>query len=106
MSGQNPNPAPGSYPGKGMSIAAMVLGIIAIAGSWIPVVNWASIVFAVVALVLGIIGRKKAKEVGAPLGMATAGVVLAIISLVGSILITACIVCLGAAILAEYEAFW
>jgi len=104
MSGQNQNftPAPGSYPGKGMAIAALVLGIVSIViGFFVPFLN---IVCAVVALVLGIISKKKAQEVGAPTGMATAGLVLGIISLAISIVFTICVVCLAGAILAEFGA--
>ena len=107
MSDQNQNftPSPGSYPGKGMSIAAMVLGILAMVVGWIPGVGWLGLPCAIVALILGIIGRKKAKEVGAPTGMATAGVVLAIISLGVTVLATICIVCLAGAFLAELGAW-
>jgi len=103
MSGQNQNsaPAPGSYPGKGMSVAAMVLGIIAMVIGWIPGVGWLGLPCAIVALILGIIGRKKAKEVGAPTGMATAGVVLGIISLAVTTLAIICLVVFAGAILAE-----
>ena len=103
MSGQNQNftPAPGSYPGKGMSVAAMVLGILGMVIGWIPGLNWLGLPCAIVALVLGIIGRKKAKEVGAPTCMATAGVVLGIISLTVVVLAILCVIVFAGAILAE-----
>ena len=101
MSGQNQdgNPSPtGSYPGKGMSIAAMVLGIVALVFSFLPVVGWAGIIIAIVGLVLAVIGKKKAREVNAPTGMATAGLVMSIIALGLAILITiVCLACVGAA---------
>jgi hypothetical protein len=49
-----------------------------------------------VGLILGIIGRKKAAEVGAPTGMATAGLVMSIIGLAGAILVIVCIIALTA----------
>jgi hypothetical protein len=81
-------------PGKGMSIASMVLGI---CGLVIPFFGTAT---AIVGLILGIIGKKKSQEVGAPYGMATAGIVCSIIGLACSILvIVLCsgILCAGAA---------
>jgi len=74
-----------------MSIAAMVLGICSL------VVPYAGVATAIVGLILGIMGKKKAVEVGAPTGMATAGIVLSIIGLAGAILVViACVSCLGA----------
>lgn len=85
-------PPPGSYPGKGMSIAALVLGIVAIVGGFIIPIPFIDLACAIVALILGVLGRKKAKEVGAPSGIATAGLVLSIIALAWTIIAT--IICL------------
>jgi len=64
---------------KGLSIAAMVLGIIAIVlcCAW-----YISIPCAILAIIFGIIGRKRAGK-----GMATAGVVLGIIAIALMILV-------------------
>jgi hypothetical protein len=66
-----------------MAIAALVLGIIAIAlGSWsvVPMLGLVAAFFAfapaVLALILGIVGMSKAKAVGVGRGQALAGVVL------------------------------
>lgn len=48
-----PVPAP---PKKGLAVAALVLGIVAIVGCWIPILNIGSIVIGLVGLVLGIVG--------------------------------------------------
>ena len=74
-------------PGKGMAIASMVLGIISL------VIPFAGIATAVVGLILGVIAMKKQKAVGAPTGMALAGMVCSIITLaINIILIFACYV--------------
>jgi len=57
-----------------MSIAALVLGICSLV---IPTFGF---LLAITGLVLGIIGKKKAQEVGAPTSMATAGIICAAIA--------------------------
>ena len=47
---------------KGISIAALVCGILGIVGSFIPVVQYFTLVLAIVGIVLGAIGMKKAQE--------------------------------------------
>jgi|GEM_PF-1099726 len=88
-----------SYPGKGLSIAALVLGICSL------VFPGLGIVTAIIALVLGILGKKKADEAGAPTGMATAGVVMSIIAIAFSVLtVVVCVACFAAAI--NYADTW
>jgi len=82
---------PDTYPGKGQSIAALVLGIVSL------VVPYLGVGTAIAGLILGIMGRKKAMEVGAPTGMATAGLVMSIIGLAGAVLMIVCIVAACAA---------
>jgi len=71
----------------------MVLGIVTlVVGSYL----WFGFVTAIIGLILGVSGRKKAREVGAPTGTATAGIVMCIIGLVLSIIFTiSCIACLA-----------
>ncbi|WP_229408000.1 DUF4190 domain-containing protein [Massiliimalia massiliensis] len=73
---QNYNNQPQQTPSKGMAVASMVLGIIALVLScfW-----YISVPCAVVGLILGILGRKKCE---AAKGMATAGMVMSIIAIV------------------------
>lgn len=47
----NQQPAPA--PSKGMSIAALVCGILGIVGSWIPVVMYFTLVLAILGIVFG-----------------------------------------------------
>lgn len=95
------HPRPTSYPGKGMSIAALVLGICSL------VIPYAGIATAIVGLILGVIGKRKANEVGASTGMATAGIVMSIIALVGAVLMTVCFIAIcNAAIAMDYTDIW
>ena len=66
-------------PGKGFSVSSMILGIVGLVFVWLPPL---SLVVSVVGLILGIVGKKKSGAVGAPSGMATAGIVCSIIVLV------------------------
>ena len=70
-----------------MAVAALVLGIAALVLSFVPGISFISPICAIVGVVLGAIARKKAKEAGQPTGMATAGMVLSIITLVLSLIV-------------------
>lgn len=71
--------------GKGMSIAALVCGLLGIVGGFIPVVTYFTFILAILGVIFGAKGQKIAKETGEGKGLATAGLVLGIIG-----------VCLGA----------
>lgn len=84
-------PVPGQYhsspapsPSKGLAIASLVLGVIAILGCLIPGVNFVSIALGLVGGVLGIISL--VKRLGGR-GMAIAGVVLSILAIVVSMVV-------------------
>ena len=69
-------------PASGLAIAGLVLGIIAILGSFIPIINNISFIIAIVGGILAIValvGAVKGKNGGK--GMAIAGVVLAVVSI-------------------------
>ncbi len=67
---------------KGISIAAMVLGIGSIVFSFVGgILTWIGLAAAIVGLVLSISAKKKARAAGEPTGMATAGLVTSIIAL-------------------------
>jgi hypothetical protein len=63
-----------------MGIAALVLGILGLLISLIPGLFLVALPFGVLALVLGIVGRKSATSNGQPTGTATAGMVLGLIA--------------------------
>jgi len=80
--------------GNGMSIAALVCGIIGIIGAFIPYVNIFCLVLAILGIVFGVKGMKKAKITGAGKGLAVAGLVLGIIGTSFSAILVLCTVIL------------
>jgi len=75
---QPPQP-PAAQPGNGLAVASLVLGIVAVALICIWYVSMPS---AVLAIILGVVGRSKAVKEGAKgKGMATASVVLGIVAI-------------------------
>lgn len=62
---------PATIPGKGVSIASLVLGIISVV---FFLTAYIAAAIAVVGLVLGIYGKSKSKKLGLPNGSATAGI--------------------------------
>ncbi len=83
--------------GKGMSIAALVLGILGIIGAWIPVVKYFTLVCAVLGIIFGVKARQKAAAAGVPTGLATAGFVLGIIGTACEVIGIICTIAAGAA---------
>ncbi len=90
--------------GKGFSIAALVLGILGIVGSFIPVVCYFTLVCAILGIIFGVKGRKMAAEAGSGSGLATAGLVLGIIGTAFAVVGVICVIaacgavgCAGAA---------
>ena len=85
--------------GKGMSIAALVLGILGIIGGWFPIICYFTTVCAILGMIFGIIGRKKSiAAYGKASGIATAGLVLGIIGVAFAVLATLCTtICVAAA---------
>lgn len=73
-------------PSKGLAIGALVVGIIALLGSWIPFVGFFFAFLGLVAIVLGIIGVVQAgKGRAGGKGMAITGGVLGVVSIIVSI---------------------
>lgn len=79
-----PAPAPAEPAGKsGLAIAGLVLGIVAMATSFMPIINNASFFIGLIGLVLGIIGfvqTRKGTKSGA--GLAIAAIVLNVVACV------------------------
>ena len=63
---------------SGLATAGMVLGIIAIVGSWIPFLNIVSIILAVLAIIFGLIPLFQKRSIG----KAVTGVVLGVITII------------------------
>lgn len=68
-----------------MAVAGFVVGLIGLLTSWIFVLG---LVVSVVGIVLSIFGRRQAVERGASTGLATAGLICAIIGTVIALIIT------------------
>ena len=88
--------------GKGLSIAALVLGIIATVLAWFYLVNIAALACGIVGIILAVMGKKKAVAAGAPTGIGTAGLVLSIIGTclagIGFVSCTLCVACAAGAV--------
>lgn len=68
---------------NGLATAALVIGIIAVIGSVIPVLNIGSVVLAIVAFIFALIGMSRAKKAnGVGLGMAVTGIFLAVATVI------------------------
>ncbi|MBL7912241.1 MAG: DUF4190 domain-containing protein [Bacteroidia bacterium] len=77
---------PAGNNGKGLGIAGMILGILAIIVSFVPCFGWWAIVLAVVGLILSAVSMAQAKKANAPKGMAIAGLICSILAIIiGSI---------------------
>ena len=87
------NGAPRSNPGKGMGIAALIMGIVSCCFFWIPYFNIICLMMSIAGLILSIIGLKKSKSAGASVGVSVAGLVLSIVGVVLSSI--SCLVVLG-----------
>lgn len=94
--------------GKGLSIAALVLGIISSILAWVYLVNIVALVCGVVGIILAAKGRKAAIAAEAPKGLGTAGLVLSIIGTclagIGFFSCTVCVLCAASAAEAAGEA--
>jgi hypothetical protein len=74
---------PGGAPGRGMAIASLVLGILALLGVAIPLLNIGSLIMAIVGLVLGILALKKhAAGKGLPISGIIINALAAVLSLI------------------------
>lgn len=81
--GPPPPPVPAPATGRnGLAVASMVIGIVVVAGGWLPFIAYLGVPAAITAFVLGINGRRRSATTGVGGGMATAGLILAPIGLV------------------------
>ena len=94
--------------GKGLSVAALILGIVSIVLAWFYMINIIALASGIVGLILAVKGKKAAKAAGAPTGLGTAGLVLAIIGTVlaaiGFFSCTLCILCAAGAVSSDLAA--
>lgn len=67
--------------GKGLGIAGLIVGIVALLFSFIPCLGMWAIVPAIVGLIMSAISMKQAGAAGAPKGMAIGGLICSILGL-------------------------
>ena len=83
--------------GKGLSVAALVLGIISSILAWFYMINIVALICGIVGIVCAAKGKKAAIATASPTGMATAGLVLSIIGTcsagIGFFSCTLCVIC-------------
>ena len=68
---------------SGLAIAGFIIAILAILGSWVPILNNVSFFFAIISLIFGIIGLiaiRKGKRIGQ--GLAVATIILSVLTFV------------------------
>jgi hypothetical protein len=89
---------------NGIAIAAMIIGIIALLISWIPILG---VLAGVLALVLGFVGRSKARKfpaVGGN-GAAITGIVTGILATLISIAVTIALFAFGSTFMGSFESY-
>ena len=81
--------------GKGMSIAALICGILGIIGGILPVpfIGVITLILSILGIVFGVKGQKIAKETGEGKGLATAGLVLGIVGVAFGAVGALCAIC-------------
>jgi hypothetical protein len=84
---QQSHQQPPTDPSRGLQVGALVCGILSIVLFWFP---FAGLPAAIVGVVLGVMGKKKAAMLGFRSGIATAGMIC---SIVGTAVNVLCIVC-------------
>lgn len=77
---------PVSNSGRGMGVAALVMGIVSCCLFWIPYVNTVCLLMCIAGIILSSISMKKARAAGVSAGIAVAGLVVSIVGLVLSLL--------------------
>ena len=87
---QQPYAAAQSSGTNGAAVAALITGIIALLLSWIPAINILGFLLAIVAIVTGFIGMKKANAPGGSgKGLAIGGLVTGILAILVTVLVYA-----------------
>ncbi len=94
--------------GKGLSITALVLGIVSSILAWFYMINIVALICGIVGIICAAKGRKAAIAAEAPKGIGTAGLVLSIIGTclagIGFFSCTLCVLCAASAAEAAGEA--
>lgn len=84
--------------GNAFSIVALVCGLLAVIGAFIPFVTYGAWIVGVLGIVFGALGMKRSKETNTGHGLAVAGLVLGIIgTIIGFIGFICIVICASVA---------
>jgi uncharacterized membrane protein len=76
-----------AQPQNGLGTAALILGIVGLAGGWIPIIGWLVGISSILAIIFGALGAKKAKQgLATNRGVALWGMWLGIVALIIGVL--------------------
>ncbi|MDR2106759.1 MAG: hypothetical protein LBP24_05065 [Coriobacteriales bacterium] len=78
---QAPTPQPPANKGKGLGIAALVLGALAALLSFVPFINILALPLALVGLILGLIAAIQARGKRGPIGFGIAGIICSVVAI-------------------------
>ena len=89
---------------NGLAVAAMIIGILALLVSWIPFVGLLGVVGGAVALLLGLLGRGRAKKVANGGGLAVTGIITGLLAVLVGIASTVLPVLFFQGMVGDFEA--
>jgi hypothetical protein len=89
---------------NGLAVAAMIIGILSLLVSWIPFVGLLGVVGGAVALLLGLLGRGRAKKVANGAGLAITGIVTGLLAVLVGIASTVLPVLFFQGMVGDFEA--
>jgi hypothetical protein len=98
--------APASQPPatNGLAVAAMIFGILSLLVSWVPFVGLLGVVGGALALVLGLLGRGRAKKVANGAGLAVTGIITGLLAVLVGIASTVLPVLFFQGMVGDFEA--
>jgi hypothetical protein len=79
---------PASGGSNGAAVAALIIGILSLLIAFIPFIGLVGTVGGIAALILGIVGRKKAKQINNGAGMAITGIITGVLAIILSLVVT------------------
>ena len=97
-------PATQPPPTNGLAVAAMIIGILALLVSWIPFVGLLGVVGGAIALLLGLLGRGRAKKIDNGGALAVTGIITGLLAVLVGIASTVLPVLFFQGMIGDFEA--
>ena len=97
-------PAHQAPPTNGLAVAALIIGILSLLVSWIPFVGLLGVVGGGLALLLGLLGRGRAKKIANGAALAVTGIVTGLLAVLVGIASTALPVLFFQGMIGDFEA--